>query len=575
MPTRRFTNALALAASLAWQPGLAELQLQAPAASAALRDNLLLHLRLDDLPCDTPRWRVRRLFARLPADMEPALRALGYYRAEVSSQLDFDEDCWTAVVHLSPGPRVRIRAVDVDVTGDAAADPAFAAALRDLPLAPGEPLDHSVYEAVKTRLQELALERGYLDARLAHRELRVYPAESAADVHLRLDSGPRYRFGDVRLGPQPLDEGLLHRYVQLEPGAYFSSQALFDMNRALSDAGYFRSVQVLPRRDQTEALAVPVDVEFTPVARHAWRAGIGYETDTGARFRLGYENRYLNAAGHRFASELRLSQIESGLTANYLIPGRDPRREHLEIKAALLNENSDTVQSRSIQAGVRQTLLRGAWTETRFVEALYEDSVVGGDTPEAFLLMPGIGWKRTHSDNPLRTSRGYRLNLELRGAHENLLSTTSLVRLRAGAMGIYRFGEAGRLTGRLDLGTTWVDEFADVPASLRFFAGGDRSVRGYGYERLGPRDDSGDPTGGQHLLTGSLEYEHPIKGEDWWLGAFVDGGNVFNDTFEAKWGYGAGLRWFTPVGLLRLDFAIPSDTFEDEWRIHFAFGADL
>jgi translocation and assembly module TamA len=442
-------------------------------------------------------------------------------------------------------------------------------------LAEGDGLDHSAYESAKTGLQELALEGGYLDARLTRRELRVYPEQLAADIHIYLNSGPRYHFGELRFAPQPLDEDLLRRYAQLTPGAPYDAGNLFEANRVLADAGYFRSVQVLPRREQAEELVVPVDVELTPLPRHSWRAGIGYQTDTGPRFRLGYQNRYLNADGHRLDVELHGSPVEQGLSADYRIPGRNPRAETFEFKAAILNENTDTVESRGAQIGGRHTVLRGDWTEVRFVEVLYEQSDVGSDSPEAFLVMPGVGWKRTYSDNPLRTTRGYRLDFEVRGAHEALLSTTSLARLVAGAKGIYRFGDAGRVVGRVDLGWTWADAFEDVPASLRFFAGGDRSVRGYGYQRLGPRDENGDATGGRHLLVGSLGYEHPVKGEDWWLGAFVDGGNAFNDAFEPKFGYGAGIRWFSPVGLLRLDFAVPSDTFQDEWRIHFAFGADL
>ena len=116
----------------------------------------------------------------------------------------------------------------------------------------------------------------------------------------------------------------------------------------------------------------------------------------------------------------------------------------------------------------------------------------------------------------------------------------------------------------------------ELPASLRFFAGGDNSVRGYKYKSLGPTDSDGEPKGGHNLLTGSLEYEHPIRGEDWWAAAFVDAGNAYDtDDFTVKFGYGLGVRWYSPVGRLRLDVAVPDDTSDDEWRIHFGLGADL
>ena len=166
--------------------------------------------------------------------------------------------------------------------------------------------------------------------------------------------------------------------------------------------------------------------------------------------------------------------------------------------------------------------------------------------------------------------------MELRGAWEGLLSDATLMQIRANARGIHRFGDAGRVTARTELGTTLGDDFFDLPASLRFFAGGDNSVRGYAYKSLGPKDSLGDVTGGRHLFTASLEYEHPLPGEDWWLAAFVDAGNAFNTReAEVEHSYGFGVRWYSPFGRLRLDIAFPSDTSDDSWRLHFGFGADL
>jgi translocation and assembly module TamA len=202
---------------------------------------------------------------------------------------------------------------------------------------------------------------------------------------------------------------------------------------------------------------------------------------------------------------------------------------------------------------------------------------VGDDDTIATFLMPGIRLDGVRADDPLITRRGYRVSLELRGAHEGLLSTASLLQLRAYAKGIYRLGEGGRITLRADAGTTLTDSKFDLPASLRFFAGGDNSVRGYAYQSLGPVDENGEPVGGSHLLTGSLEYEHPVVRDEWWAAAFVDAGNAFGGGGDAdlEVGYGVGVRWYSPVGRLRLDIAVPEDDSRDNWRIHFGLGADL
>jgi translocation and assembly module TamA len=190
--------------------------------------------------------------------------------------------------------------------------------------------------------------------------------------------------------------------------------------------------------------------------------------------------------------------------------------------------------------------------------------------------MPGIAFDRGYSDELLRPNRGYRLAFELRGAHDGLLSTASLLQVRASARGLVRLGDAGRLLGRASIGVTGFAAIDELPASLRFFAGGDRSVRGYAYKSLGPLDDSGEVEGGRHMLTASIEYEHPVVGDDWWLAGFVDAGNAFNsDQVNVKVGYGGGLRWYSPIGRIRLDIAFPSDREDDDWRIHFGLGTDL
>ncbi|MDF1529045.1 MAG: BamA/TamA family outer membrane protein, partial [Sedimenticola sp.] len=163
---------------------------------------------------------------------------------------------------------------------------------------------------------------------------------------------------------------------------------------------------------------------------------------------------------------------------------------------------------------------------------------------------------------------------ELKGAEEALFSDVRFFQLQAAAKWIYPLG-AGRLLIRGDTGLTLTEDFEKLPASYRFFAGGDQSVRGYGYQALGPKNTDGTVVGGRYLLSGSVEYEYPIK-DDWSAALFVDAGNAVDGwNEELKRSAGVGLRWRSPVGPIRLDLAIPEDTSEDSFRIHFSMGADL
>jgi translocation and assembly module TamA len=312
--------------------------------------------------------------------------------------------------------------------------------------------------------------------------------------------------------------------------------------------------------------------------RHAWRAGVGYSTDTQWRISLGYDNRYLNPEGHRLESELRAGPVESGLKVDYLVPGADPHIDNYSVGARLLHEENDGRTSDSASLIGRHVQKGGPWTQTRFVELLHERSEVGDSVSWDTLVMPGIAFDRVHTDDLLLPEKGYRVNLELRGAHDDLLSTVTLLQFRAAVKGLYRFPGAGRLIARAQLGMTLGDEVTDLPVSLRFFAGGDKSVRGYAYESLGPVDNNGDVIGGRQLFTAGLEYEHPVRGDDWWLAGFVDVGNAFDDLdkdVDLKRGYGVGVRWISPIGRIRLDVGFPEDDPSNEWRIHFALGTEL
>ncbi|MGB5496003.1 MAG: autotransporter assembly complex family protein [Sedimenticolaceae bacterium] len=553
-----------------------EVTIEVPGGEAALEENLRARLRLSTQACDAPAWRVRRLFGRAEEDFQPALRAFGYYSATVEEKLETGGDCWEATFDIVLGKRTTIRERRIIVKGEASKDPQLQGLLKTLPLAEGAPLNHADYEAIKERLRRFAAQYGYLDFEFSRQELRVYPREAVADIVLEADSGVRYRFGELRFGELPVDEKLVRRLAKIREGEPYNAAALLAMNRHLSDSGYFHRVEVRARRAEAKDDRVPIDILLEPAKRHAWRAGIGFATDTGPRLTLRYDNRYVNSLGHHFESTLSVSPVLSGLNLDYVIPGEDPLRESFSFGAQLKHEDTDTALSDSVTLAARQTVKSERWTQTRFLELLHEKSTVADQDTTSTLLMPGIGLDRIKADDLLRARHGYRARMEVRGAYDGLVSTATLLQLKTHAKGVHRFGEGGRLSVRADAGWTLTDSTVDLPASLRFFAGGDNSVRGYRYRSLGPRDGDGDVKGGKHLLTGSVEYEHPVFGEDGWVAAFIDAGNAFDtNDVDVRYGYGLGVRWYSPVGRVRLDVAIPDDTEDDNWRLHFGLGADL
>lgn len=542
-----------------------------------LADNLRAHLSLSQETCDAPEWRVNRLFARAENEARRALRALGYYAPGLEKRLERLPDCWKASFEVTAGEPVLVEAVTVRMQGDAEHDASFADLLSKLPIKPGDPANHAKYEQAKRKISSLAAERGYFDGRFTRSELRIEPIGRKATIDIAYDAGRRYHFGPLTLKQDVLRPELVRDFVDYEQGAPYHSDKLLELNRALSDSGYFARVDVRPETEVPDDHEIPVTVELAPRKLHQFMAGAGLTTDAGPRLRLGYENRRLNRRGHRLNVRASGSLIQRDFTARYRIPLADPRSEWLNFESGLLQENTESSETDALKLGVSQTKKRPAgWLETRFIEASREIFEVGRQRGTATLLVPGISWSRSIADSSLSPDRGHRLFVELRGGTESLLSDANFLRARMSAVWLRRFPWGGRIITRGEFGAMQVNRFDALPPSLRFFAGGDNSVRGYEFQSLGPEDAGGNVIGGNFLAVGSVEYEHPVA-EKWSVAAFVDSGNAFSDTARNNGfntGIGVGARWASPIGPVRIDLAHPLDD-DTLVRLHLRLGPDL
>jgi translocation and assembly module TamA len=537
--------------------------------------NVLAYLDLDDEPCEAPQWRVEQLYRRAPERIREALQAFGYYGPAIAPTLDLAGECWHARFEIALGDPVRIRTLDARVVGEADGDPAFAAALEDAVLGPGENLNHGAYEQLKRRWADLARERGYAEAELIDNRIDVYPDEHAADVTLLFDSGPRYSFGRTQLTQDVLTDELASSYLTFREGEPYDARQLIDVYAALANSGYFRTIDVRPLMHDTATRTIPIAVELTSAARTQTSYGVGFSTDTGPRFRFGRNNTRFNERGHQFGINAQLSPVVSEVTANYRLPLRS-RSEWLSFDAGVEREETDTSESERLEIGARRVHeRRGDWTRTELLSLRVEDFEVADQASRARLLMPGIDWTRLRADNEIRPTKGSRLSLELRGANDALVSDTTFVQAIAQGKWIWSLPRGRRVLVRGQVGATAKRDFEELPASVRFFAGGDDSVRGYGFESLGPRDAEGNVIGGSSLATGSFELEQPLR-ERWSLAFFVDSGNAFEGSrVDAQTGAGIGGRWQSPLGPIRIDLARALDGDGRDWRVHVSLGPDL
>lgn len=564
---------LSLAGSLCASPGVSVVLTGLDRAQEQAVRQALGVQALRDKPLQSVS-RLRFLHQRAADEIKLALQPFGLYRAEVDSDLQLQDEQWQARYQIKPGPAITIATLDIAIDGDAQNDPLFARLLMTSPLKQGQALLHADYEQLKSQLQSLAAERGYYRADFSRREIAIDLKRYRADIRLHFDSGPRFHIADIRFSPSPLDEDFLRRYLTFADGDAVQNSDLLALQTALIDSDYFQRVEVSPLWDQAIDNRVPIQVDLQAQNQTRYLSGLGYGTDTGARAKLGARKHWLNGRGHQFNSQALLSQIRSNFSSQYSIPGWRPQLDRYALQFSANRENSDSVDARNYSLGVSWQQ-QGRWQQVYALDWQQESFTFSHLTEKTGFLMPKLSWTRVAADNRLKVRDGYRLSLELLAASEALLSETDFIQLRMGAKGVYAWGERWRLIARADGGYTDAAQFDLLPATLRFYAGGHYSVRGYDYQSLGPRDSSGSVIGGSRLLVASAEVDYRI-GSQWGLALFVDQGDAFDaSTMDLHRGQGFGLRWFSPVGPLRLDLAWPQDRQESGFRLHFSLGPDL
>ncbi|HEY5672219.1 MAG TPA: autotransporter assembly complex family protein [Malonomonas sp.] len=507
-----------------------------------------------------------------------ALQALGYYEPKIIVKVQPREKGVAADINIVAGRPVLLERFDFALEGDARQDDAFEQLVSERKMQTGDVFHHGHYEAFKTAVSNLALTRGYFDATWQTARVEVRGKERLADASLVFVSGPRYRFGVISIsGASQLEELILSSRT-FEPGDYYLAEKMSNYNVALSDSNYFRSVMVRPLLEERSDGSVPIAVQAVPKAENIVSIGGGYATDVGLRGKLKWTIPRINQAGHSIITGIEVSYPEQNMTVAYKIPIEDASDNFALAQAGYLHKNSeDTESSKYSLQGRRQWRLPDLWTRSISLSYEAEDFRQGAQRDVTNLLLPGISFTRDRTKGGLNVTWGDRTQFYLEVSDPIWGSDVRLAKIRGAGKWVRTAGEDSqhKLIARADLGAILVDSIFDVPASLRFFTGGDQSIRGFSYESVAPRDEQGLLVGGKYLTVGSLEYSYPVL-EDWRLAGFVDFGTATNDFSEpVSVGSGVGLRWITPVGPIRLDLAFALSEPGKPWMIHFSMGPDI
>jgi len=565
-----------IAGALAQETGTVRVTIEIGGLSSELEENVLAQLSLErerEHPL-LDEYRIQRLHRQAPDEIRDALQPFGFYSPVITSSLTQEDGVWRARYEIDPGEPVLIGNVQLSITGPGAPDTYFVQWQRNYPLRQGDILMQETYEEAKRQLLRLARDKGYLNAQLLSHTIQVDVDKRIANIEMHLETGPRFRYGEIRTTSTLLDDSLVQRYITIHSGDYYDADRLLEIQRHLADSDYFKRADVIPAIDEARDGYVPVDIKLEMRKRTRYSIGAGYATDTGPRGTLGMERRWLNDSGHRFSVDVIGSQVRTTVTARYRIPLEKPATDSFNITSSWEEETLDNSYRRTVTAGLSQTRQLSYWQQTLGLSYQNEHYEIADTIGHSTLLIPSVRWQRLLADNRIIPTKGWRIALGIKGASEGVVSDTSFMQVDLrGKLIVPALG--GRFITRVDAGGSIVPQFQALPISQRFFAGGDFSVRGYSYNSLGPVDASGEVVGGKYLLVGSGEYDHYF-GKHFGVAAFYDAGNAFDFShFNLYRGAGAGLRWRFPFGLLRIDGAKALDDSVDRWRLHISLGPDL
>ena len=519
--------------------------------------------------------RLRFLHARAEKEIRNALRPFGYFKPQINAQLQQNGQKFRAIYQVKPGPLIHLRQVEFQIQGEGKDDPLIA---YDFPLVEGDVLDQVSYEKAKQSLLSQVVELGYIDARYSVHQVRVDMDHYQASIILQLDTGKPYRFGEIRVTQDFMDAEFLARYPDFKPGDPFSHEKLLTLQSNLIDSEYFSQVDVLTLREQTEGDQVPIEVVLSPSKRARYRIGLGYSTDTGPRISLDWHRRRIGQNGHHMLTEMRLSEANKTIKSEYVIPLERPAKDSLSAAVTLENFTTDSRTGDIALLNVTKTkALDNDWRRSLGLDYSYERFLVGDQKDRAVLLVPNVLWSRIKSDEQRITQRGHRMEIRIEGAADQILSSISYLQLFNNNKLIYGFSDGDwRLLARTRLGATLTDDLLELPASKRFFAGGDNTVRGYLLDELGPKNENGEVIGGRYLAVVSVELERHVSG-NWSAALFYDAGNAFDPDYasEVESSAGFGVRWHSPVGPVRFDLAFRINADDPGGRLHVVVGPQL
>lgn len=519
---------------------------------------------------------IQVFYTRAAITIQKALEPFGYFHSTVHGQIKKKNNQFLTIFSVKSGPATVITASTINLTGPGQNNRLLQKVLRHAKkiLAATQQLNTILYEKIKQDFYTQAENQGYLKSYFSENIILVNRSKNTAVISLTFDTGPRYYFGALYFSKNPLAFNFLKRYAPFHYGTPFSSAKLLTLQSNLSGTVYFNQVDVTSDVKNAVNYYVPVHVKLVPAKGQKYSFGLGYGTDTGTRGSVGWEWRHITSGGDYFQTLFQVSQRQNdNLQARYIIPGENPVTDYYAITAGIFTNKpgSNGDKYTTEQIGVNYVKQFFAWQRTLSLQLQHENFTVNNMNLKSNTLLPGIAWEKIKARNRINVNNGYRLYFHLESGAVLTHSNASFVQGEFQGKYIHSFDhKKNRLILSADIGLTLVKNFAQMPLSQRFFAGGTQSIRGFGYQALGP---------GRYLAVGSIEWQHQLC-DKFYGSVFYNAGNaVENLPFTFEQAAGVGVLYRSPIGPIEITVAHPfSQPFQFNKQglmVQFTMGPDL
>jgi translocation and assembly module TamA len=518
---------------------------------------------------------LQRLVEVTPQNIRDLLATEGYFSPVIESALEQQDGRWVARFAVTPGPPTVVDTVDITFIGRVAMEPPELERMnrlrRQWALKPGQRFRQADWDSAKNAILTNLLIRDYPAAAIANSEARIDPEQRTAYLTVQVDSGPAFTFGELQIqGLERYPRAMIDRLNPIRPGDPFAQEKLNDLQTRLQDTGYFRSAFATIEVDPASPHRVPVRLDLSENERKRLGLGVGFSTDTGPNVQVKWLNRNFLSRQWRLESELRLdrdtrvlgSDIFFPALRNGWLPNVGARYERTDIAGELNNKVRIGARVASPDKDNEQ-----AWS----VSYLADRQEVPGSEPNTRQALIGTyGYTRRRIDNLLNPRRGYVASADLSIGPRGLLNEKSLARTTGRVTWLSPIGRRWNTVLRGEIGQVFGAGRATVPADLLFRTGGNQTVRGYGYNRLGV-PVSGAIVAGPVMSVASAELVYRIN-RQWGAAVFIDAGDAADSWSEFRWnvGTGVGARWRSPIGPVNIDLAYGHTTRKPQ--LHFSIG---